>query len=122
MTRAPRGNERDAYLLALGRRLRTLREQRGLTQEACGRASGVGADVISRLENGRYTSPGLRTLLRVAQGLGVRVSELLPDGPEPTRGDAAVRQRISRQLSRSDPEELELIETLISAVLQRRRR
>lgn len=122
MSRAPRGPERSAYLLALGRRLRILREQRGLTQQACGRVSGVGADVISRLENGRYTSPGLRTLHRVAQGLGVRLGELLPDGPEPMRGDAAVRQRISRQLSRAEPDELELIEGLISAVLQRRPR
>ncbi len=121
MKASPKGNERSAYMLALGRRLRILRERRGLTQDACGRVAGVGPDVISRLENGRYTSPGLRTLLRVSQGLGVRLAELLPDGPEPARGDAAARQRISRQLARAEPKELELIESLISAVLQQRR-
>ena len=60
----------------LGRRIKMLREERGLTQ---GMVS-ENADTItekrwSDIERGRY-SIGLTTLCRIAQGLGVSIQEL----------------------------------------------
>lgn len=81
---APRGSQRDAYMLKLGHRIRGLREARGLTQAQCAQRTGLGADVVSRLENGRYTSPGLRTLLRIAESLAVPPSGVAP-GPRAIR-------------------------------------
>ena len=67
------------YMVKLGQRIRAIREERGLTQQAVARSAGIATDMISRLENGHYTSPGLRTLLRVAEGMGVSLAALLPD-------------------------------------------
>ena len=51
------------YMVKLGLRIRAIREERGLTQQAVARSAGIATDMVSRLENGHYTSPGLRTLL-----------------------------------------------------------
>lgn len=115
------GTERDAYMLSLGRRIRNLREARSLTQGECGERCGLGADVLSRLENGRYTNPGLRTLIRVAESLGVRPSDLLPDAPEPSKLKAP-QARLQALVSTANAGQLELIEELALAVLKYNRR
>lgn len=111
------GTGRDAYMLALGKRIRSVREARAMTQSECAQRCGLGADVVSRLENGRYTNPGLRTLIRLAEGLSVRPNDLLPDGPEPAklRGPQA---RISALLHQANPKQLELLEELAQSVLK----
>jgi transcriptional regulator with XRE-family HTH domain len=115
------GTGRDAYMLALGQRIRSLREARSLTQSECGERCGVGADVLSRLENGRYTNPGLRTLIRVAESLAVKPSELLPDSPDPAKHNAP-QARLHALLSTAGPAQLELIEDLTLAVLKNNKR
>ena len=111
------GAARDRYMLALGLRIRALREARGITQSDCAERCGLGADVVSRLENGRYTNPGLRTLIRVAEGLALRPSELLPDAPEPQqiRGPQA---RIAALLNQASPKQLALLEDLTQSILK----
>lgn len=121
-TRTPRGRERDDYLLALGERVRAWREQRGLTQAELAGLAGLGPDVVSRLENGRYRSPGLRTLRRVAAGLDLRVGDLLPDTVERPQAESPTRRRVQAVLARADAKELELIEALCVAVLRQRPR
>ncbi|HRI07511.1 MAG TPA: helix-turn-helix transcriptional regulator [Nannocystaceae bacterium] len=76
---SPRGSAEERYMIELGRRIRIYRERARLTQQSLARLAGIATDIISRLENGHYTSPGLRTLLRIGEGLGVSVSELLPE-------------------------------------------
>jgi transcriptional regulator with XRE-family HTH domain len=56
--------------------LRRLREDAGFTQEALSRATKIDAAEISRLERG-VRDPQLRTLVRLARGLAVSVTELL---------------------------------------------
>jgi transcriptional regulator with XRE-family HTH domain len=55
-----------------------------MTLEALAEASGVSVAHLSRLESG-VRQPSLATLLNVAAGLGVPISELLaePEGPRP---------------------------------------
>jgi len=120
--RTPRGRERDDYLLALGERVRSWREQRGLTQAELAALSGLGPDVVSRLENGRYRSPGLRTLRRIASGLDLRVGDLLPDTTERPMAESPTRRRVQALLARAEAKELELIEALAVAVLRQRPR
>jgi transcriptional regulator with XRE-family HTH domain len=60
----------------VGERVRALRKERGLTQEALERASGVEQTTISGIERGRVKSPGADILRRLAAGLGVDVSDL----------------------------------------------
>lgn len=58
----------------LGRAIRKLRRDRDLSQEALARSADLHATYISRLEAG--TNPAWGTVRRVADGLGVRVSEI----------------------------------------------
>jgi transcriptional regulator with XRE-family HTH domain len=56
--------------------LRRARIAAGLTQEALADATQLDPGEISRLERGSR-DPQLRTIVRIARGLGVPVSELL---------------------------------------------
>ncbi|MCB9566778.1 MAG: helix-turn-helix transcriptional regulator [Myxococcales bacterium] len=111
-------------MLELGRRLRKLREEREMTQHSLAKSSLVAADMISRLENGHYQSPGLRTLLRVADGLGVRVADLLPEVVIEVghNREAALRGRVMNMARRATVEELEMLLNLADVVLQPRSR
>ena len=59
------------------RRLTTLRERARLGRDQLAELSGVSAHIIQSLEQGRAANPTLRTLLGLAQGLGVPGGELI---------------------------------------------
>jgi transcriptional regulator with XRE-family HTH domain len=79
----------------VGRRLRQLREERGLTLSELARAAGVGKATVSGLENGTR-DPRLETLYAIAAVLRVPLSALTLDRGAPAsaastvRGDAVV--------------------------------
>jgi len=54
----------------LGRRLKELREQRGLTQRGLARESGLEHNTLSRIEQGHY-QPSADTIRKLADGLDV---------------------------------------------------
>lgn len=106
----------------LGKRIRSARETRGMTQKQAAQAAGIATDMISRLENGRYQSPGLRTLLRIAEGLGASVSELLPDTsgePQASTAELSQRARMIALSHRAEPRDLELIVEIATLIVNR---
>ncbi|PRQ03573.1 anaerobic benzoate catabolism transcriptional regulator [Enhygromyxa salina] len=106
----------------LGKRVRLAREHRGMTQKEAAKAAGIATDMISRLENGRYQSPGLRTLVRIADGLGSTVSELLPDisgEPQASTAEQSQRARLIALAHRAEPVDLELIVEIASVIVNR---
>ncbi len=107
----------------LGRRVRRAREQRGMTQRQAAEAAKIATDMISRIENGRYTSPGLRTLLRIADGLGTSVAALLPgsDTVGPDVSDSPQQARIGAILQRCRANDLDLIADIAQTIVTRRR-
>ena len=60
----------------LAMRIKTLRADRGMTQEALAHKSGVSRQYIARLEIGRH-DPSLSTLAKLAKALRVTVGELV---------------------------------------------
>ena len=110
-------------MIAVGQRVRVVREERGLTQHALSELTGVTTDMISRLENGRYTTPGLRTLFRIADGMGLTVSALLPDAAPiaPLTPEALLRARLATLGHRARPADLELIVELVPTIVNRGR-
>jgi transcriptional regulator with XRE-family HTH domain len=66
----------DDLRTALGKRVRTLRENRGMSQERLAEAAELHWTYISGIERGRR-NPGLNTLARLAHALGIPVSQLL---------------------------------------------
>lgn len=116
----PRSMHERAYMQALGMRVRALREERGLTQQALAQSAGIATDMVSRLENGHYSSPGLRTLLRIAAGMGTQVASLLPDMPAlPRSADLSARARLHSLVSKASTREVELVADLATAVVGR---
>lgn len=65
-------------LAALAKRIRTLRERQGLTQEDFAQKSGISVSFASLLERGER-SPSYETLIQVAGALGVPMPELFRD-------------------------------------------
>ncbi len=57
-------------------RLKALRTQREMSQEALARKAGISREYLARLETGKHDPP-LSTLVRLARALGVPVTELL---------------------------------------------
>src|SRR5215469_1909377 len=64
--------------MSIGQRIRTLREQKGLSQGDISRQTGMLRSYISRVEHG-HTAPSLETLQRFAWALGVPMYWLFYD-------------------------------------------
>lgn len=65
--------------VAFGHRLREVRSEQGLSQDDLARATDVHPTMISRFERGAR-EPRLKSILRLAEGLGVHPGRLL-EGP-----------------------------------------
>jgi transcriptional regulator with XRE-family HTH domain len=78
----------------LGKRLRALRTDRDLSQEALAREAGVSLNLVNKLERGVVTDPHFSTLLGIARALSVPVEELMrepvPLGETPSSAGPAV--------------------------------
>jgi transcriptional regulator with XRE-family HTH domain len=61
--------------MTIGARIRELRQERGLSQEALGARSGISTFSVSRIETGK-SMPGSATVEKVAHALGVEPGEL----------------------------------------------
>jgi transcriptional regulator with XRE-family HTH domain len=66
---------RDAVLISLGKRVRFLREQRGVSQEGLAEVSKLHRTYIGGIERG-LRNPSVKSLDRIAKGLGVEIALL----------------------------------------------
>src|SRR5438477_8958446 len=97
----------------LAERLKTIREQRGMTQYALARESGLTASYIYKLEEGQATRPSGQTLERLARALEVSIAELTAEdvwdtapGTDETERDLSRRViPLLRRMKLQDPEE-----------------
>ncbi|TCP45764.1 XRE family transcriptional regulator [Tamaricihabitans halophyticus] len=71
-----RGGSADA--VALGRRIRSARKERGLTSVELADLAGVSQGLISQVENGR-SDPSLETLRRLAEALDLPLFDLFQE-------------------------------------------
>jgi transcriptional regulator with XRE-family HTH domain len=70
--------------MIIGERLRTLREQKNLSQGDIERRTGLLRCYISRVENG-HTVPAVETLEKIARALEVPLYQLFYDGEQPPK-------------------------------------
>src|SRR5512140_1757836 len=73
--------EREAVSVNVGMRLRELREARAISMRGLAVKSGLSANALSMIERGR-TSPSVSTLYKVADALGVPITEFFAPGAE----------------------------------------
>lgn len=94
----------DNIAIELGKRIRTLRKLKGLTQEALGEKSGISYEFIGEIERGEV-NPSLNSLVQIAKALGVHVSELFPHKKEMfhqfSHQDIQIIKKALKLLSRS---------------------
>lgn len=87
----------------IGRRIKELRKQTGMTQEQLADHVHIDAQHMSRLERGVYF-PSLETLELIAQNLGVLLKDLFVF-PEDETADM-LRSRLIQNISIMDEQEL----------------
>jgi transcriptional regulator with XRE-family HTH domain len=108
------------HLQGLARRIRALRERRGLTQEDFAARCGISVSFASLLERGER-SPSYETLLQVAAALGLPLSELFRQEEEDDSGaDRLVHFTRARQLTRADVDRLLTVAELLFSELEPR--
>ncbi len=133
--------EHRAALKLLGRRLRALREARGLTQEDVGVGAGFGSKYISEVERGVRDVPlsTLRAIVERALGAALHEAFLDPPGRPSSRkstaaGDgSALRERVAdygpdrlphgveaaaRQISALPPEKRRVVLSLVRGLVR----
>jgi DNA-binding XRE family transcriptional regulator len=75
-----RSADKDAELVALGKRLAELRERAGMTQESLADASGLHWTYVGQIERGERNLT-YKNLLKLARGLDLDPAELLKEIP-----------------------------------------
>jgi transcriptional regulator with XRE-family HTH domain len=83
--------------LALGRKIRDLRESRGLSQAQLAKALGTQPPAISRIEDADYDGHSLRILRKIAEYFG----QNLVVSFEPKHPTSAAALRSARELMRA---------------------
>ena len=61
--------------MEFGERLRQLREQAGLSQNALARAAGIDSTHLSRIENGKQGVPRRTTIVKLVRALGLSLTD-----------------------------------------------
>ena len=72
---------RDLILTQVGSRIRALRQVKGLSQEVLAEKSSLHRTYVGGVERG-LRNPSLKSLNRIAKGLGVDVGELFRTGKD----------------------------------------
>jgi transcriptional regulator with XRE-family HTH domain len=67
----------------IGKRIRDLREERGLTQREVARRAGLTPSGVGFIEHGQTRKPSAETVVAIARALGVPVKELLEEPVAP---------------------------------------
>jgi XRE family aerobic/anaerobic benzoate catabolism transcriptional regulator len=91
----PLSGEGTAYLRRLGERVRTLRNQRGMSRKVLARQAKVSERYIAQLEAG-LGNCSIVLLRRIARAIGLPVTQLVHDGPEPTLDLVLLTQFLER--------------------------
>src|SRR5215470_12987674 len=94
-TRPTAGRETDAFLRALGERVRMLRNQRGMTRKALARHAKVSERYLAQLEAG-LGNGSIVLLRRIARAIGLPVTQLVHEGSEPPLDLALLSQFLER--------------------------
>lgn len=100
----------------IGNRLRTLREQAGLTQYELASRSGILPATISRIESGITPDPRQDTMRKLAKALGVSVGVLIGSDSVDEEINAE-RQRILAILDTLPPDQRAMLERLFDKLV-----
>jgi XRE family aerobic/anaerobic benzoate catabolism transcriptional regulator len=89
------GRDNDPYLRRLGERVRTLRNQRGMTRKALAAHARVSERYLAQLEAG-LGNCSIVLLRRIARAIGLPVTQLVHEGAEPALDLVLLSQFLER--------------------------
>lgn len=101
---------------AVGKRIKIVRQQNGLTQDQLAENVGLSPKYISGIERG-VENPTMDILLRVAKILGVEPYDLFLFG-ESEESEKALRKGIEKMVREADREKLQLYFDVMRNILQ----
>ena len=110
----------DTLAIRVGKRVRELRDRHRWTLEKLAGECGLAPESISRVERGR-TRPSLRTLDRLASGLGVSLVDLLGEddvGQASADGISPEVRGIAGQLEGVSPATLDKAHRIIEILIE----
>ena len=67
--------DEKAIYKCIGKRIKSLREAKGLTQEKLAEKTGLSLDFIGKIEV-NINNPGLKSLIKIANALDVHIKEI----------------------------------------------
>ena len=103
----------------IGKRIKQLRHQCGLSQAGLADLANVSTEYLSRVERGRAAA-SVNLLARLAGGLGVKLQDMFAFGTAETVDPVAARaNRIARAVVQADEEVGEVLEGLVGQVCKR---
>src|ERR1700730_17913565 len=86
--------EDELAQILIEHKIANLRKQRGLTQAALARRSGVSQPMIAQIESGKLNNLTLKTLARTARALGASLTiDLVPRPTSATREQISAKTR-----------------------------
>lgn len=85
------GDDVDAYIVAIGERVRGMRARRGMTRKQLGAHSGVSERYLAQLEGGK-ANVSIALLWQIAQAMDIAPHELLPDAAPAARTPTSLLQ------------------------------
>lgn len=111
-------HQSDTAVRAFAKRLYALRKERNLTQEALATKAGLDPSFISALEQSAKT-PSLTSIERLANGLSVRICDLVNFGDRSRDGDARQKEMtlLMGRIENLDLKELKRIRKIVDASL-----
>ena len=98
----------------IGNRIRELRKQRGLSQEAFGYKAGLHLTHIGAIERGEKNW-SIDTILKVARGLNVDIKDLFDYPLDPTEAKL-LKKSLVEEINISSPEVVKLMLGLLSGL------
>jgi transcriptional regulator with XRE-family HTH domain len=106
--------------MIIGKRLRGLREQKGLSQGDVEKCTGLLRCYISRVENG-HTVPSVDTLEKMARALEIPMYRFFTDDAHITKPEIPLQDIPSRALGTKQSRELQAFARLLSRMNDRNR-
>ncbi len=102
------GRDTDAYLHRLGERVRTLRNQRGMSRKALAQHAKVSERYLAQLETGKGNG-SIVLLRRISRALGLPVTQLVNEANEPPLDLVLLTQFLERLPPKALSEARELL-------------
>ena len=104
-------------LLRVGARIRELRKEKGLTQEALGEKGGFHFSYVGQVERGEK-NVALLNLAKIAEALDVDISQLFtPTSLENNEKSQADIQEITYMLTQQDPQKVAMAKNVVREIM-----